>query len=57
MKAVVEHALRREIADSEVPGTNSPCELNEYGFPVMKKRVGTVVTSERVYQLMDEEGI
>ncbi len=57
MKAMMEHALRREIAFAEAPQADAPYELNEHGFPVLKKRDGVVLTNEMVYQMMDEEGV
>ena len=56
MKAMVEHALRREIAFAEEPLAGAPYELNDHGFPVLKKRSGAAVTSEMIYQMMEEEG-
>lgn len=61
MKAMMEHALRREIAFAETPQGNAPYELNEHGFPVLKKRIvadaRAAVTSEMIYQMMEEEGV
>lgn len=57
MKAMMEHALRREIAFAETPLEDAPYELNEHGFPVLKKRNGVAVTSEMIYQMMEEEGV
>lgn len=57
MKAMMEHALRREIASSEKPAADAPFELNEYGFPVLRKREGTTVTSEMLYSLIEAEGV
>lgn len=55
LKAMLEHALRREIAFEELPATNTVFETNTYGFPVLTKRGTSVVTSEQVYQILDEE--
>ena len=57
LKAMIEHALRREISFRLAPETEPLCEINQQGFPVLKKRGDTVVTSEMVYQIMDDEGI
>ncbi len=58
LKAMVEHALRREVAyGSQVMDPGCAYEKNEYGIPSLKKRKGARVTSETVYQLMEEEGI
>ncbi len=57
LKAMMEHALRREIAfDSAFPEA-AGVEVNSHGFPVLRKRDSTPVTSEVVYQMIDEEGI
>lgn len=57
LKAMIEHALRREIAFDEKPAAHTAFEMNEHGFPVLKKRKAAAVTSEVVYQMMDEEGL
>ena len=57
MKAMMEHALRREIAFADAPLAGAPYELNEHSFPVLKKRAGVAVTSEMIYQMMEEEGV
>lgn len=57
MKAMIEHALRREIAFNEKSNADAVVEVNTHGFPVLKKREGVSVTSERVYQMIEEEGI
>jgi hypothetical protein len=55
LKAMMEHALRREIHDA-TPGTEAAraFTFNEYGFPVLKKTGNTVVTSEMIYKIMEE---
>ncbi|MDA0837606.1 MAG: antitoxin [Planctomycetota bacterium] len=58
LKAMVEHALRREVAsESQVVDAACAYEKDEYGIPSLKKRAGVKVTSETIYQLMDDEGI
>jgi hypothetical protein len=57
LKAMLEHALRREIAFDEQPANDAPFEINEHGFPIVKKRGSATVTSETVYQMLDEEGV
>lgn len=57
LKAMMEQALRREIAYAEKPSADAPFELNEKGFPVLKKRRSNSVTSRKVYQIMDQEGL
>ncbi len=57
LKAMVEHALRREIAFDSASPEPAGIEVNPHGFPVLKKTESTPVTSERVYQMIEEEGI
>ncbi len=60
LKAVVEHALRREIEPVVGYGRSDSerCyEVNERGMPYLKRCGGKQVTSAMVYDLMDEEGI
>ena len=56
LKAMMEHALRREIAFDDPPSGDATFELNSRGFPVLKKR-GATVTSEAVYQMVEDEGV
>lgn len=57
LKAMMEHALRRELMESADSKEASAVELNAFGFPVLRSPMSSdqVVTSEIVYQLMDEE--
>lgn len=55
LKAMVEHALRREI-EPAAPQLNSPFVRGEDGVLRLPHR-GARVTTEMVRQLMDEEGI
>ncbi len=60
LKAMVEHALRREIQTVGRKGMNESkaCfEVGANGLPRLKQRGNEKVTSEMVYKLMDEEGI
>lgn len=57
LKAMLEHALRREIGFDELPAADEVVEKNRYGFPVLKKRGTSVVTSEQIYALLDEENV
>jgi hypothetical protein len=58
LKAMIEHALKREIRyGEEIADENLPYEINAYGFPVFRKTSATVLTSEMVYEMMDELGI
>jgi Arc/MetJ family transcription regulator len=55
LKAMMEHALRREIAFDESAAADAAFENNKYGFPVLKRSGSSVVTSEQVYQMLAEE--
>jgi len=58
LKAMIEHALKREIRFPEGDADEAlPYEINTHGFPVIKKTGAAVLTSERVYEMMDELGI
>lgn len=58
LKAMIEHALKREIRFPEGASPADPSfEVNEYGFPTFKKKGGQVVTSEMIYEMMEELGI
>jgi hypothetical protein len=56
LKAMVTHALRREIMPSEdLPDElREICDLNELGLPVLKKR-GNSMTMEQVQHLIDHQ--
>ena len=56
LKSMIEHALRRELIDDEKDPRECDWILNRYGFPVLESTGKTKVTSEQVYQLLDEEG-
>ena len=56
LKAMIEHALKREIAFEEKPSSHAAFEKNAYGFPVLKPRTTAPVTNEMLYQMMEEEG-
>lgn len=57
LKAVFEHALRREISGKSEPSPDARFTVDEHGLPVLKKRDAAVVTSEAVYQMMEDLGI
>lgn len=57
LKAMVEHALRREIAFEQASPDVTGFDLNSHGFPVLRKRDSAPMTSEMVYQMIEEEGI
>ncbi|MGV3757113.1 MAG: type II toxin-antitoxin system VapB family antitoxin [Verrucomicrobiota bacterium] len=60
LKALVEHALQREIQPSAVPSniaSNDLIEISPYGLPRLKRQGTGTVTTEMVRQLMDEEGV
>lgn len=58
LKAMVVHALTREIQGAARPGGENPCfSVDEHGLPVLKKSGDTMVTSETIYEMMDELGV
>ena len=58
LKALVEHALRREIHPSSADdkATDDFMEVGPGGIPRLKKR-HAMVTSAKIHQMMDDEGI
>lgn len=54
LKAMVEHALRREIAPPLVLPADSPLEMNELGMLVLKKR-GRTISTEEVQYMIDHQ--
>jgi hypothetical protein len=56
LKAIVEHALRREIQPAQASSDDEDqfIEYDEKGIPGLKRR-GVVVTSEMIYQMMENE--
>lgn len=56
LKAIIEHALRREIMQLPEPDENGLLVRKENGLLCLRKR-GVTVTTEVIRQLMDEEGI
>ena len=58
LKAMIEHALRREIAPvaSTKPDTDALLETGPHGILSLKRR-GAKVTSENVYRLLEEEDL
>ena len=61
LKAIVEHALRREIHPSKefkYGEADKKCfEVNEHGIPQLKREGTEKVTSKMVYDIMEKEGI
>ena len=54
LKAMVEHALRREIAPSEELAPDSPYELGPFGILSLKKRADRL-TADQVQRLIDQQ--
>jgi hypothetical protein len=54
LKAMVEHALRREIAPSETLAPDSPYELGPVGILSLKKRADRL-TADQVQRLIDQQ--
>lgn len=59
LRAVVEHALRREIffSDESTNDEDAYIGISPEGLPYFKKPGKRKVTSEMIYDLMEEEGI
>ena len=57
LKAILEHALRREITFQENPSPRDIFEINQYNFPVLKKRKAPPVTSAMIHQKLEEEDL
>jgi predicted transcriptional regulator len=58
LKAMIEHALRRELyRDEQVRDSSDSFTIDEHGLPLFKKRDGSVVTSEMVYEMMEDLGV
>jgi hypothetical protein len=59
LKAMMEHALRREMRSSQPAAGESKCfTIDEHGLPMVRKKPGTQpVTSELVYKMMEDLGI
>lgn len=57
LRAMVEHALRREIRglEDERASGQSLTEMNEFGFPVLKRSSTGTVTSADVYAFLENE--
>jgi transcription termination factor Rho len=58
LKAMIEHALKRELDfPDEKVRENEIYEINEHGFPVLKKKENQrKISSEDVYKIMEEVG-
>lgn len=58
LKALVEHALRREIqpATQSTSTEDDFMEIDPRGLPRLKRR-GVVITSEMIHKMMEEEGV
>jgi len=60
MKAIIEHALRREINPGEDMAAEEPAtcyKTSKHGLPVLKKSDEADIRSETIYQMMEDEGI
>jgi hypothetical protein len=54
LKAMVEHALRREIAPQENLAPDSPYEVGPFGILSLKKRA-EALTADQVQRLIDHQ--
>lgn len=60
LRAILEHALRRELYSSGQvvqEDVAAGIETNADGLPVYQRRGKRMISSETVYQLMDDEGV
>lgn len=59
LKAMMEHALRRELRSEKVSSDgNHAFTIDEHGLPVFRKKTrANKVTSEMVYDMMEDLGI
>ena len=61
MKAIIEHALRREINPGhQNMAAEEPAacyKTGKHGLPVLKRSDDAEIRSETIYQMMEEEGI
>lgn len=60
MKAIVEHALRREITPSSNFAMQEPATcytMGKHGLPILKRKSKTKLSSKTIYQMMEDEGI
>ena len=55
LKAMVEHALRREIMPPVQLDEDSPFEMNELGMLVLKKKGRKPMSAEEVQDLIDHQ--
>ena len=55
LKAIMEHALRREIYGIKKAPPDAPFVLNEYGFPILKRDPNDPkITSEEIEQIKEQ---
>ena len=58
LKAMFEHALRRELRLDQPSSGDSECfTIDEHGLPVFGTSNEAVVTSEMVYKMMEDLGV
>jgi hypothetical protein len=58
LKAMMEHALQREVMVKQTTtDPDAPFTIDEHGIPILRKTGNAVVTSEMIYEMMDELGI
>lgn len=58
LRAIVEHALRRELKPAVYASSSEKCfTVDEDGIPKLARRSGVKVTSADIRKIMDEEGI
>ena len=59
LKELFTKALEKEIRPTAAPATGDHFEIDEFGWPVLKRKLrdGVVVTNDFVNQLREQEGI
>ena len=59
LKELFTKALEKEIRPSSAPMAGDHFEIDQYGWPVLKRKLedGLVVTNDFVNQLREQEGI
>ncbi len=55
LRAMVEHALRREIAPAIQLEADSPLEMNELGMLVLKREGRQPISAEAIQDLIDHQ--
>ena len=54
LKAMMEHALRREINGTQTPPPDAPYSFNKYGFPVARPSDVAPMTEAQIRQCAEQ---